>query len=133
MTTAASTPARDLSHVSEVLEIARSIVKRHDDHLTKKMIIMQGFLELSERYPERDYSSSINRALAELIGAVHLHLNAEPHEVTAVFARLSETTPGQIGVTQFEPGAAQECGRLSASVWGISASRPSLLPVLGGY
>ena len=78
MTTALSTPAPDLSHVSEVLEVAETILERHrDEHLSKKTLIMQGFLEMSERYPERDYRTSIGRALAELTGAVHLHLNAE--------------------------------------------------------
>ena len=78
MVTAASRPAHELSHVSEVLEVATSILQRHrDEHLGKKTLIMQGFLEMSQRYPERDYRASMDRALAELTGAVHLHLNAE--------------------------------------------------------
>jgi hypothetical protein len=80
MTTAAGTLALDLSHVSEVLEVATSILQRHrDEHLSKKTLILQGFLDMSQRYPERDYRASIDRALVELTGAIHLHLNAELH------------------------------------------------------
>ena len=72
----------DLSHVSEVLEVALSILQRHrDEHLAKKMLIMQGFLKMTQRHSDRDYRASIERALAELTGAVHLHLNAELHAV----------------------------------------------------
>jgi hypothetical protein len=93
MITAASRPAPELFHVSEVLEVATSILQRHqNEHLGKKTLIMQGFLEMSQRYPERDYRATIDRALAELTDAVHLHLNAELHTVTTLFARLGETT-----------------------------------------
>ena len=80
MATAVTPTSIDLSHVSEVLEVALSILQRHrDEHLAKKTLIMQGFLEMSQRYPEQDYRASIQRALAELTGAVHLHLNGELH------------------------------------------------------
>ena len=99
MITAATPATIDLSHVSEVLEVANTILQRHDDeHLATKILIMQGFLEMSQRYPERDYRASIDRALAELTGAVNLHLNAELHAVGTLFARLGENTAAQIGV-----------------------------------
>ena len=48
-------------------------------------------MELSERHPERDYCELINRALANLTAAVHIHLNAELDAVgTLFFATLGE-------------------------------------------
>jgi hypothetical protein len=98
MATAASRPAINLSHISEVLEMASSILQRHrDDHLAKKTLLMQGFLEMSQHYPERNYNATINMALARLVDAVHLHLNAELHIVSTLFARLGTAAAGRTG------------------------------------
>ena len=66
------------SHISEVLEVAFRILEReHDEHLARKTLIMQGLLEMSQRYPERDYRTTLKRALADVIDALHLRLNGE--------------------------------------------------------
>jgi hypothetical protein len=91
MSTAAVYTAIGSSHISEVLEVAHTILSRHrDEHLAKKTLIMEGFLEMRQRYPERDYRLSIDKALAELTDAVHIHLNAELHAAAALFGKLGK-------------------------------------------
>jgi hypothetical protein len=66
------------TNMSEVLEVALSILERaSDEHLARKALIMQGFLEMSQRYPERDYRATLNRALADLTDAVSQHLSGD--------------------------------------------------------
>ena len=63
---AAKTAAFDMSHVSEVLEVASSILRRHrDDELVQKMFLLQGYLEMSRMYPERDCNEVLHKALAD--------------------------------------------------------------------
>jgi hypothetical protein len=96
MATAATPTVIESSHASEVLEVASSILQRHrDEDLAKKTFVMRGYLEMSKMHPERDYREALNKALADLTGAVHLHLNAELHAVAFLFARLGETTAAQ--------------------------------------
>jgi NTP pyrophosphatase (non-canonical NTP hydrolase) len=92
MATAATPAALRSSHVSEVIEVAAAILQRHrDEDLAKKVFVMRGCLEMSQMHPERDYQERLNKALADLTAAVHLHLNVELHAVATLFARLAET------------------------------------------
>jgi hypothetical protein len=88
--TATKPAAFDISHVSEVLEVANTILRRHqNDELVQKTFLLQGYLEMSRTYPERDYNEVLHKALADLTAAVHLHLNSELHAITSLFGRLS--------------------------------------------
>ena len=79
-----------------MLEVAHSILQRHrDDDLASKTFVLQEYMELSERHPERDYCELINRALANLTAAVQLHLNAELDAVGTLFFRLGESAKGE--------------------------------------
>jgi hypothetical protein len=70
--------AVDPSHVSKVLEVARTIMQcRHDRDLIDKVTVLQGYLELSEISPNRDYGPLLHRALIEVTAAVNIHLEAE--------------------------------------------------------
>ena len=82
----------DLFHAYEVLEAAKSILERHrDDDLAKKTFAVQEYLEMREHHPERSFSESLDRALADLTAAVHRHLNAELDAVGTLFFRLGES------------------------------------------
>jgi uncharacterized protein with gpF-like domain len=73
MTTGATTAAIDSSHISEILDVAHSILQRHrDPDLADKIFIAQEYLEMSKMHPEWDYCELLNRAHADLISAVHL-------------------------------------------------------------
>jgi hypothetical protein len=86
----ANAPTLDTSHVSEVLEVADSILRRHQDaELAQKMFVMRGYLEMSRMYPERDYNEALHKALADLTAVVHLHLNAELQAIANLFGGLS--------------------------------------------
>jgi hypothetical protein len=87
MATTATHAAPDLSHVSEVLEVAHSVLQR-DQVLTEKTLVLQEYLEISKMYPERDYREGFSKALADLTAAVHLHLNAELAAIGTLFRRL---------------------------------------------
>ena len=86
----APTPSRiNLSYVSELLEVAFSILQRHHDRdLAKKTIAMQKYLEMSKKYPKRESREAMNRALRDLTAAVHIHLNSELEAVAQLLGRL---------------------------------------------
>ena len=89
----ATKPTAIASHVSEVLEVAQSILRRHqDDDLAEKAFVLQEFWELQKRNPELDTREALNNALADLTAAVHLHLNAELAAVTTAFDKLYPTS-----------------------------------------
>ena len=93
MATPATPAAIDVSYVSEVLEVALSILQRHrDEDLAEKTSAVHEYLEMSKRHSERDYREVLNKALADLTGAVHLHLNAELAAVATLLGRLSDCT-----------------------------------------
>jgi hypothetical protein len=86
-----ATPAAiDFSYISEVLQVALNILQQHRNQgLAEKTFVMQEYLEMSKTHPERDFGEMVNKALADLTGAVHLHLNAELAAIAAVLERLS--------------------------------------------
>jgi hypothetical protein len=73
------------AHITEILEVAESIVKRNaDSDLIDKVTVLKGYLELSQMLPDHDYSSILCRALADLTPIVHSHLAGDAgQEVTA--------------------------------------------------
>ena len=95
MATAATPTVIESSHASEVLEVASSILQRHrDEDLAKKTFVMRGYLEMSKMHPERDYCDALNKALADLTGAVHLHLNAELHAINSIIVETCHDSNG---------------------------------------
>ena len=55
--------AIDLSHVTEVLDVAQSILQRHrDQSLADKAFTMQEYLEMSKMHPEWNYRELLNKA-----------------------------------------------------------------------
>ena len=86
-----ATPAAiNLSHVTEILDVAHSILERHrDQDLADKTFTVQEYLEMSTTHSEWNYRELLNKAYADLIDAVHLRLNAELAAITARFGRLS--------------------------------------------
>ena len=80
----------DASHASEVLGVANSILRRHRDvRLVQKIFVMQGYLEMSQMYPKRDYNEALRKAFADLTAVVHLQLNTELQAVAGLFWKLS--------------------------------------------
>ena len=49
---------------------------------------MQKYLEMTKKYPERDYRTALNKALRDLTAAVHIHLNSELEAVVKLLGRL---------------------------------------------
>jgi len=89
------------SQVSEVLEVAKSILRRHQDtELAQKLFVMQEYLEISPMHPERDYSEALQNALADLTAAVQLHLNTELEAMISLF--------GEIAANSLNTAAVQE-------------------------
>ena len=88
--TTAPTPTRiNLSYASELLEVALSILRRHHDRdLARKTLAVQKYLEMSKKYPKRDYRVELNKALRNLTAAVHIHLNSELEAVAKLLGRL---------------------------------------------
>jgi hypothetical protein len=87
----ASTPAPiDLSHISEILEVAHIILqRRRDQDLAQKTFTVQEYLEISKRHAEWDYNELLHKALADLTSTLHLRLNAELQVISSLLARLS--------------------------------------------
>src|SRR5216684_3047452 len=78
MATAPAPGPIDVSHASELLEVALSILqRRHDQGLAQKLLTMQDYLEMSKTHPEWEYREGIRKALADLRGAVYFHLNTD--------------------------------------------------------
>jgi len=85
----AATPIVIESHISEVLEVAHSILRRHQDHdLAQKTFVMQEYLDLQRKRPGLDCREPLHTALADLTAAVHRHLNAEVEAVVTMFTSL---------------------------------------------
>ena len=98
MANSVSSAAFGAPHISKVLKVALGILERNcDEHLAKKTLMVQGYLEISQRYPERDYHVSLNKALADLTAAIHLHLNTELNEVATISTRLGQAGQSQNG------------------------------------
>ena len=69
----------EMNQVTEILELAHMILRRHRDHdLAQKIMTLQGYLELTRLYPDRSYDDVIPKAFDELLTAlVDFHLNGE--------------------------------------------------------
>ena len=62
----------DMSHVSEVLEVAYTILQRtQDDDLAQKIANLSAYAALRNIFPDEDYEMKIRESLAELKDAVH--------------------------------------------------------------
>ena len=78
MATAARTATNQTIQVSELLEVAHSILKRHhDEELARKTFVMSGYLDMSITHRDRDYREALERAFADLSAVVRFHLDAE--------------------------------------------------------
>jgi hypothetical protein len=89
MTTAPIPTRVNLPYASELLEVALSILQRHHDRdLAKKAVAMQQYLEMTKKYPARDYRAEVNKALRDLTAVVHIHLNSELEAVATLLGRL---------------------------------------------
>ena len=68
----------DLSHATEILEVARALYQRtNDDALMQKMAVLKSYLGLGQVYRGGDYDDGFQTALADLTDAVHSHLLAQ--------------------------------------------------------
>jgi hypothetical protein len=87
MATAARTATIETAQVSELLEVAHSILKRHhDDDLARKTFVMSGYLDLSTTRRDRDYRDALKKAFADLTDAVRFHLDAEVDAAVQILA-----------------------------------------------
>ena len=90
MTTGRPRLAIDESYISELLEVAASILKRHADRgLAEKAAAMERCWELTKQYPEGPLGDSLQRAIFDLNEAVVLHLNIEINAVATLFRQLA--------------------------------------------
>ena len=77
----------DASYVSELLEVATSILERHQDRdLAQKTLALRKALEISKKRADLDCREVLAKALADLAGAVQAYLNAELDAVAALWA-----------------------------------------------
>jgi hypothetical protein len=61
-------PAVDLSYVRETLEVAHKTLRRdHDPELATKIMVLEGYLELSRMNPDRSYDDRIRKAFDDLM------------------------------------------------------------------
>jgi len=71
-----------MSHVTEILEVAHSILRRTGNHdLVQKIMILEGYLDLRQMNPDRTYDDIIQKALDDLTALVHLLLEGETAEI----------------------------------------------------
>ena len=72
-------PSIDLVRVIDILELARTTLRHHRDHdLAQKIMVLQGYLELSRINPDRSYDDVIRKAFGKLLTAlVDFHLKGE--------------------------------------------------------
>jgi len=78
MSTAPATGPIDVSYVSELLEVALSILERHHDRdLARKTLALRDVLETSRKRVDLDCRETLSKALADLTGAVQDHLDIE--------------------------------------------------------
>ena len=73
-------PTSVRSHVTEILELARTVLCRNRDHdLAQKIMVLQGYLELSRMNPDRSYDDPIRKAFHKLLRAlVDFHPKEKP-------------------------------------------------------
>ncbi len=70
-----STPPVRMSQVTELLEVAHTILPKASDHdLVQKVTILKEYLDFSQMNPEHDYGPILRRAAAELDHSVQFHL-----------------------------------------------------------
>ena len=75
-------PTVDMSRVTEILEVARTILRHNRDHdLVQRVFVLQGYVQLSRMHPDRNYDDFIGRALDELTAQVHSYLHGETAEM----------------------------------------------------
>jgi len=67
----------DLSHATEILEVAQALVLRTRDKLVQKMAVLKSYLGLSRVYRGGDYDNGFQNALSDLTDAVHSLLLAQ--------------------------------------------------------
>jgi hypothetical protein len=68
----------DLSHATEILEVAQALVLRtRDKDLVQKMAVLKSYLGLSRVYHGGDYDNGFQNALSDLTDAVHSLLLAQ--------------------------------------------------------
>jgi hypothetical protein len=68
----------DLFYVSELLEVALSILeRRHDRDLAQKTIALRDVMETSRKRPDVDCREVVSNALADLTRTVRSHLDTE--------------------------------------------------------
>ena len=78
MTTARTRTAIDEPYISELLEVAASILQRHSDRaLAEKAAALERCWEVRKQYPELAVGDALPRTIADLNEAVFLHLNIE--------------------------------------------------------
>jgi len=63
----------DISHVTEILEVAHKMLRHNRDHdLIQKIMILEGYVELKGINPDRTYDNMIRKALDDLTALVQL-------------------------------------------------------------
>jgi len=71
------------SHAMEILEVAHALLgRRRREDLVQKVTVVQGYLELTQAYPDVKYDQRLRNALKDLTTAVHSHLRVECHGST---------------------------------------------------
>jgi hypothetical protein len=86
MATAERFTTIDPSHISEVLEVANSILGRHsDDELARRKLRLESYLEMDPVHRGADYHEILQTALSDLTASVHLHLNREVQAAASRF------------------------------------------------
>ena len=86
MATAPAHGPIDASYVSELLEVALSILQRHHDHdLAQKTLTLREVLETSKKHAEIDSREAFSKALADLANTVQFHLNIELEAVATLW------------------------------------------------
>lgn len=73
--------AGDLVRAMEMLAVARTIMSYNRDRdLIEKVTVLQGYVELSTMFPDRDYRVVTQRATLELAGVIYGTLRCEEIE-----------------------------------------------------
>ena len=86
MATAARLANIDTSYISEILEVANSILRRHADHeLTRNKVLLESCLEADAIESEAGHNNRLQNALSALTVTVHRHLNVEMEAVASLF------------------------------------------------
>ena len=86
MATAECLTSINTFHITEVLEVANSILRRHnDDELSSRKRRLESYLEINPVHRGSDYDAIVQAALSGLTVAVHLHLNRQEQATAPVF------------------------------------------------